>query len=184
MLTTFSAILSSPTSEYAVFTCDPEPPEARVFFASPRPPEACARSLGEGCGRGRAPLTLSLDLVFAGREPPEASARSLGEGCEGGGVPPPPRGSRERESFAGPKPPEACAGALCEGCERGGVPLPPRHGSTAGGERRHPRRMIRKGSVTPTPRAGLGSVAAPRMRTWLADFCGFQTAGGQRAHPR
>ncbi|KAL1724075.1 hypothetical protein EV715DRAFT_260663 [Schizophyllum commune] len=92
--------LSSPTSEYAAFSCDlelpkarvrtpssegcedifvdSEPPEARAvsigeaFFADSRPPEACARSLVEGRGRG---ISSSPFVIMNWRRAPALTAK-------------------------------------------------------------------------------------------------------------
>ncbi|KAL1684670.1 hypothetical protein GGG16DRAFT_24219, partial [Schizophyllum commune] len=40
-----------------------EAPYHLVIFADPQPPEACARTLGEGCGRGGVPLTPHAALL-------------------------------------------------------------------------------------------------------------------------
>ncbi|KAL1671796.1 hypothetical protein EV122DRAFT_284585 [Schizophyllum commune] len=127
-----------------VFSCGPEPPEARVRAPRAREPKVkgpfthtahsrrlCGSSRGE-CGRNT--------VFFANLEPPEARAGSLGEISEGGGSPTPltasTRGQRQvlRAHLSGkglffvsakPGLPEARAGTLGEGRGRGRVPLAP-----------------------------------------------------------
>ncbi|KAL1684673.1 hypothetical protein GGG16DRAFT_119583 [Schizophyllum commune] len=218
--TTSSHLSSSPTSRHAVqvFSCDTEPPEARVrtprakdtkvkdpfilkptragglgplsifsqtrtaggargptstddwgnskvLFASPRPPEACARSLGVGRERGRAPLTLSLDLVFA--EPPEASAGSLGEGCKGGGGTSTHARVKRKvlrargEFLTDPSRRRHARAPSVKDVVGVGYPSPLAMNRQVDALMEMlPRRMIRKGWVAPTPRARLESVAA------------------------
>ncbi|KAL1754163.1 hypothetical protein FB107DRAFT_291839 [Schizophyllum commune] len=94
-----------------IFSCEPEPPEARV--RTPRAkdaksPEARAGSLGEISEEGGTPTPLT---AFT-----RSQRQVLRFHLSGNGL--------NFAFFAGPKPPEACSRTLGEGCERGGVPLP------------------------------------------------------------
>ncbi|KAL1713099.1 hypothetical protein EV715DRAFT_277507 [Schizophyllum commune] len=132
-----------------VFSCDPEPPEARV--RTPRAKDAKAKgpfTLTHPLRAGGCP---HLGEYFRRPEPPEASVGSLGEISEGGGLIHPAQAAFRRRRgerigmfccytrtprvfccnelltlgfqvfFADPRPPEACARSLDEGRERGGV---------------------------------------------------------------
>ncbi|KAL1674833.1 hypothetical protein EV122DRAFT_254254 [Schizophyllum commune] len=150
------------------------------IFGEPVPSEACAGSLGEERGRGRVPLALLLMnrpiLSMSNRRRP-ARALQVND-AEGVGYPALAGVKREvlrrhrrliRSFFSDPKPPEACARSLGRRKRQGA-------GSLGGG--------LRKGWVTPTPRAGPKSVAAPPCAHGLLTFRGPPAAGGLRAHPR
>ncbi|KAL1684509.1 hypothetical protein GGG16DRAFT_119726 [Schizophyllum commune] len=64
-----------------VFSCDPEPPEARVRTPRAKDTKVKDPFILKPTRAGG----LGANFVFADAEPPEASAGSLGEGCEGGG---------------------------------------------------------------------------------------------------
>ncbi|KAI5892984.1 uncharacterized protein SCHCODRAFT_01334661 [Schizophyllum commune H4-8] len=88
----------------------PPRPLKRATFAEPKPPEACARSLGEGRGRGGGPLPPRYEH-FSQIPNRRRHARA-------------PSAKDAAGIFLTPKPPEASACTLGEGCERGGAPLP------------------------------------------------------------
>ncbi|KAL1749815.1 hypothetical protein FB107DRAFT_280273 [Schizophyllum commune] len=168
---------SSPTSLFAVFFCDPEPPEARV-----RTPRAKGAKV-------KAPFTLfplAQEVLgqfrfFADFEPPEARAGSLGEISEDGGTSTPllafTRGQREvlrthssRKGLyfvcAEPGPPEACEGSLGEGRGRGRILLtlePPEASAGSLDEE------CGKGGI-PDPRAGQAGGAASPLTPVLVIF--------------
>ncbi|KAL1708906.1 hypothetical protein EV121DRAFT_287155 [Schizophyllum commune] len=133
--TTSSDFPPSPTSRYAVSSCEPEPPEARADPSS----EGCkdAKALRQFSGR-----MWVYSVFLRAPEPPEARTGSLGEISEEGGTPTPltalTRGQREVLrahlsgkglifgifDFADPKLPEASAGFLGEECGTDGIPRP------------------------------------------------------------
>ncbi|KAL1700636.1 hypothetical protein EV121DRAFT_295011 [Schizophyllum commune] len=98
-----------------VFSCEPEPPEARADPSS----EGCkdAKALRQFSGR-----MWAYSVFLRTPEPPEARTGSLGEISEEGSTPAPL--TALTRDFADPKLPEASAGFLGEECGTDGIPHP------------------------------------------------------------
>ncbi|KAL1749530.1 hypothetical protein FB107DRAFT_280619 [Schizophyllum commune] len=114
-----------------IFSCEPEPPEARVRTPRAKDAKVKGPSPSHPIRAGSAAVP-EADVISTDPKPPEACARTLGEGCERGGVPLPTGTGPGRD-----------AASLWM------------HILTAGGMHAHPRRRMRKGWGTPSPPHGM-----------------------------
>ncbi|KAI5822321.1 hypothetical protein K523DRAFT_358463 [Schizophyllum commune Tattone D] len=150
-----------------VFSCDPEPPEARV--RTPRAKDTKVKdpfilkpTRAGGLGANFDAFLRAPNRRRHVRAPSAKDAKGVGHPLPSRWIlslPTPSRRRRAREAsgkdakegvFDRPEPPEACTRTLGEGCERGGIPLTP-HGSLA-------RRRERRGTA---PFVEGGSLAHP-----------------------